>query len=195
MPGAPTCCSRCSTPGTTVAGVFTRSKCPSAPVEWCRAAIPASRQGARAGGQFRQCQCLHRQERPRGRKFTAEIAARAAGCKPAEIFLASTGVIGEPLNATSLRRRHGRARRQRQARRLPRRGAGDHDHRHLSQGRHRARQDRQGDGDHQRHRQGRRHDRARHGDDAVVRLHRRGDRGAGLAGAAQGRRRRHASTP
>src|SRR5207302_6683966 len=25
--------------GTTVAGVFTRSKCPSAPVEWCRARI------------------------------------------------------------------------------------------------------------------------------------------------------------
>src|ERR1700730_2152683 len=24
-------------PGTTVAGVFTRSKCPSAPVDWCRA--------------------------------------------------------------------------------------------------------------------------------------------------------------
>ena len=26
-------------PGTTVAGVFTRSKCPSAPVEWCRARL------------------------------------------------------------------------------------------------------------------------------------------------------------
>ena len=26
--------------GTTVAGVFTRSKCPSAPVEWCRAKLP-----------------------------------------------------------------------------------------------------------------------------------------------------------
>ncbi len=25
--------------GTTVAGVFTRSKCPSAPVEWCRAQL------------------------------------------------------------------------------------------------------------------------------------------------------------
>src|SRR3954453_19956150 len=25
--------------GTTVAGVFTRSKCPSAPVEWCRAKL------------------------------------------------------------------------------------------------------------------------------------------------------------
>ena len=26
-------------PGTTVAGVFTRSKCPGAPVDWCRAAL------------------------------------------------------------------------------------------------------------------------------------------------------------
>ena len=26
-------------PGTTVAGVFTRSKCPSAPVDWCRAQL------------------------------------------------------------------------------------------------------------------------------------------------------------
>ena len=25
--------------GTTVAGVFTRSKCPSAPVDWCKAAL------------------------------------------------------------------------------------------------------------------------------------------------------------
>ena len=32
-------------------------------------------------------------------KFTAEIAARAIGCKPKDVFLASTGVIGEPLNA------------------------------------------------------------------------------------------------
>ena len=33
-------------------------------------------------------------------KLTADIAAKAAGCKPSEIFLASTGVIGEPLDAT-----------------------------------------------------------------------------------------------
>ena len=31
--------------------------------------------------------------------FTAKLASKAAGCKPAEIFLASTGVIGEPLKA------------------------------------------------------------------------------------------------
>ena len=33
-------------------------------------------------------------------RLTADIAAKAAGCKPSEIFLASTGVIGEPLDAT-----------------------------------------------------------------------------------------------
>jgi len=32
-------------------------------------------------------------------KFTAQIASKAIGCKPADIFLASTGVIGEPLKA------------------------------------------------------------------------------------------------
>jgi glutamate N-acetyltransferase/amino-acid N-acetyltransferase len=32
-------------------------------------------------------------------KFTAQIAAHAAGCKPGDVFLASTGVIGEPLKA------------------------------------------------------------------------------------------------
>src|SRR4051794_35314946 len=29
--------------GTTVAGVFTRSKCPSAPVEWCRAYLKSGK--------------------------------------------------------------------------------------------------------------------------------------------------------
>ena len=33
-------------------------------------------------------------------KLTAKIAAKAAGCKPQEVFIASTGVIGEPLDAT-----------------------------------------------------------------------------------------------
>ena len=36
----------------------------------------------------------------RRRKLTAEIAGKAIGRKPAEVFLASTGVIGEPLDAT-----------------------------------------------------------------------------------------------
>src|SRR5207248_1559347 len=32
-------------------------------------------------------------------KLTAEIAAKAAGCEPKDVLLASTGVIGEPLEA------------------------------------------------------------------------------------------------
>ena len=33
--------------GTTVAGVFTKSKCPSAPVEWCRAKLKGGQGRAR----------------------------------------------------------------------------------------------------------------------------------------------------
>jgi glutamate N-acetyltransferase/amino-acid N-acetyltransferase len=85
-------------PGTTAAGVFTRSKCPSAPVEWCRAHLKGAKPRAlvvNSGnanaftGKTGRLAC----------KFTAEIAARAAGCRPADVFLASTGVIGEPLKA------------------------------------------------------------------------------------------------
>jgi glutamate N-acetyltransferase/amino-acid N-acetyltransferase len=32
--------------GTTVAGVFTRNRCPGAPVDWCRAPCPAARRVA-----------------------------------------------------------------------------------------------------------------------------------------------------
>ena len=85
-------------PGTVAAGVFTKSKCPSAPVEWCRDNLKSGKPRAlvvNSGnanaftGKTGRAAC----------KFTAEIAARAIGCKPKDIFLASTGVIGEPLNA------------------------------------------------------------------------------------------------
>jgi glutamate N-acetyltransferase/amino-acid N-acetyltransferase len=85
--------------GTTVAGVFTRSKCPSAPVEWCRAklgrgqaralVVNSGNANAFTGKTGRQSTAL-----------TASIAAKAVGCQPGDIFLASTGVIGEPLDAT-----------------------------------------------------------------------------------------------
>ena len=58
--------------GTTVAGVFTKSKCPSAPVDWCRAKLARGKQvRPRAGGQFRQRQCLHRQDRRQSTALTA----------------------------------------------------------------------------------------------------------------------------
>jgi glutamate N-acetyltransferase / amino-acid N-acetyltransferase len=90
-------------PQTSVAGVFTRSKCPSAPVEWCRAQIKGGRAralvvnsgnaNAFTGKSGRQACAL-----------TAKFAAGAVGCKASEVFLASTGVIGEPLDAQAFGR-------------------------------------------------------------------------------------------
>jgi glutamate N-acetyltransferase / amino-acid N-acetyltransferase len=86
--------------GTSVAGVFTRSKCPSAPVEWCRARV----RGARARALVVNSGNANAFTGRTGRDacaFTAKLAAEAAGCKMSEVFLASTGVIGEPLRASA----------------------------------------------------------------------------------------------
>jgi glutamate N-acetyltransferase / amino-acid N-acetyltransferase len=85
-------------PGTTAAGVFTRSKCPSAPVEWCRAHLKAGKPRALVVNSGNANAFTGKSGRD-ACKFTAQIAARAIGCKPADVFLASTGVIGEPLKA------------------------------------------------------------------------------------------------
>jgi glutamate N-acetyltransferase/amino-acid N-acetyltransferase len=84
--------------GTTVAGVFTRSKCPSAPVEWCREQV--KRGGAT--GLVVNSGNANAFTGKNGRaqvRFTTKLAGKAIGCKPTEVFVASTGVIGEPLDA------------------------------------------------------------------------------------------------
>jgi len=76
--------------GTVVAGVFTKSKC-RAKLKGAKPRVLVVNSGnanAFTGKTGREA-C----------RFTAEMASRAIGCKPADIFLASTGVIGEPLNA------------------------------------------------------------------------------------------------
>jgi glutamate N-acetyltransferase / amino-acid N-acetyltransferase len=85
-------------PGTTVAGVFTRSKCPSAPVEWCRDRLKPGRARALVVNSGNANAFTGKNGRVATR-LTADIAAKAAHCKPGEVFLASTGVIGEPLDA------------------------------------------------------------------------------------------------
>lgn len=84
--------------GTTVAGVLTRSKCPSAPVEWCRAKLRSGKARALVVNSGNANAFTGRTGREAA-AFTAKLAAQAAGCKPADVFLASTGVIGEPLAA------------------------------------------------------------------------------------------------
>ena len=83
-------------PATTVAGVFTRNRCPGAPVDWDRAALSGGEARAlvvnagnangftgRAG--LEAC------------RATAEAAGRLVGCPAEQVFVASTGVIGETL--------------------------------------------------------------------------------------------------
>jgi glutamate N-acetyltransferase/amino-acid N-acetyltransferase len=86
-------------PGTTVAGVFTKSKCPSAPVEWCRANLKSGKARALVVNSGNANAFTGKTGRT-ATKLTAEIASKAVGCKTSEIFLASTGVIGEPLDAS-----------------------------------------------------------------------------------------------
>jgi glutamate N-acetyltransferase / amino-acid N-acetyltransferase len=85
-------------PGTTVAGVFTRSKCPSAPVEWCRLRIKPGRARALVVNSGNANAFTGKNGRT-ATKLTADLTAKALACKPGEVFLASTGVIGEPLDA------------------------------------------------------------------------------------------------
>jgi len=83
-------------PGTTVAGVFTRNKCPGAPVDWCRAAL----KGGKARALVVNAGNANVFTGKPGRdavQASAEAAAALVGCKPREVFLASTGVIGETL--------------------------------------------------------------------------------------------------
>ncbi len=85
--------------GTEVAGVFTRSKCPSAPVEWCKAALGAGKARALLVNSGNANAFTGK----RGRaavKLSAAMVAKLVGCPARQVYLASTGVIGEPLDAT-----------------------------------------------------------------------------------------------
>ena len=82
-----------------VAGVFTKSRCPSAPVDYCRANL--------AGGIARgvvvnsgNANAFTGQKGRAATDLTGKSAAAAIGCSEREVFLASTGVIGEPLDAS-----------------------------------------------------------------------------------------------
>ncbi|MCB1463897.1 MAG: bifunctional glutamate N-acetyltransferase/amino-acid acetyltransferase ArgJ [Nitratireductor sp.] len=90
-----------------VAGVFTRSKCSSAPVDWCRKRLK--------GGKAR-CVVVNSGNAnaftgKKGResvRLSAEAASLAFGCRKSEVFLASTGVIGEPLDVSGFSEHLGR---------------------------------------------------------------------------------------
>src|SRR5262249_59851369 len=67
--------------GATCAGVFTRSKCPSAPVECCRAKLKRGKARALVVNSGNANAFTGKTGREAA-IFTARIAAKAAGCKP-----------------------------------------------------------------------------------------------------------------
>jgi glutamate N-acetyltransferase / amino-acid N-acetyltransferase len=82
--------------GTAAAGVFTSSKCPGAPVDWCRASLG----GGKARAVVVNAGNANVFTGKAGRQACAASAAAAAklvGCPAKQVFLASTGVIGEVL--------------------------------------------------------------------------------------------------
>ena len=83
-------------PGTAVAGVLTRSLTAGAPVEWCREALP----GGSARGIVVNSGNANAFTGAKGEATVADTVAATAGlldCRPQEVLVASTGVIGEPL--------------------------------------------------------------------------------------------------
>lgn len=90
-------------PGTQVAGLFTKSKTSSAPVDWCR-------QNAKAGNaralvvNSGNANAFTGKAGLEAARAVAQSAAGIVGCKAQEVLLASTGVIGEPLDAEKITR-------------------------------------------------------------------------------------------
>ena len=82
--------------GTAVAGVTTRSRCPSPEVEWCRTALPLGRARALIVNAGNSNAFTGHRGRAAVEAITARVA-RAAGCQPSDVLVASTGVIGVPL--------------------------------------------------------------------------------------------------
>jgi glutamate N-acetyltransferase/amino-acid N-acetyltransferase len=82
-------------PGSSIAGVFTRSQTPGAPVDWCRACLPGGTVRAIVVNSGNANVFTGRAGREVCER-TAATAARLLGCEPRHIFISSTGVIGEP---------------------------------------------------------------------------------------------------
>src|SRR5712671_7214391 len=82
-------------PGSTIGGVFTRSTMPGQPVIWCRECLPGGKVRAIVVNSGNANVFTGRA----GRQVVESTAATAAGlfgCDTREVFLSSTGVIGEP---------------------------------------------------------------------------------------------------
>jgi glutamate N-acetyltransferase/amino-acid N-acetyltransferase len=84
--------------GTQIAGVFTKSKTASAPVDWCKAQLKTGTSRALVVNSG-NANAFTGKAGMEGALAVAQSAAATLGCRAQEVMLASTGVIGEPLPA------------------------------------------------------------------------------------------------
>ena len=82
--------------GTAVAGALTRSRTASAPVEWCRANLEDG-DGRVLVSTAGNANAFTGKAGMRTVKATAAVAADLAGVRQKDVFIAATGVIGEPM--------------------------------------------------------------------------------------------------
>jgi len=82
-----------------IAGVFTTSKCPSAPVDWCRKILSKGKASAIVVNSG-NANAFTGKKGAEATEMTAKAASKALKCSEKRIYLASTGVIGEPLDAS-----------------------------------------------------------------------------------------------
>jgi glutamate N-acetyltransferase / amino-acid N-acetyltransferase len=90
-------------PETQVAGVFTQSKTAAASVEWCRTQLAAGTARALVVNSG-NANAFTGSAGVAAVAMVAQATAAAIGCRPADVLLASTGVIGEPLPAEKITR-------------------------------------------------------------------------------------------
>jgi len=88
--------------GTAAAGVFTTSKTASAPVEWCRAGIAKGGRGRAVVVNSGNSNAFTGKAGVATVEATVMEAAAAVGCDEDEVYVASTGVIGQALNPSPL---------------------------------------------------------------------------------------------
>jgi glutamate N-acetyltransferase/amino-acid N-acetyltransferase len=85
--------------GTQAAGVFTTSRTRSAPVDWCAANISAAADGRVLVVNSGNSNAFTGKVGEATVRATARAAAADAHCKPQNVYIASTGVIGQKLDA------------------------------------------------------------------------------------------------
>ena len=89
-------------PGTAAAGVFTTSRTAAAPVDWCKNNLAEGAQGRMLVVNAGNANAFTGRAGIASVKATAAAAANLARCRQRDVFIASTGVIGEPLDPSPL---------------------------------------------------------------------------------------------